>query len=55
MEKFGKKQAETLLAEHAQLKGSEDIGNWNLRAQTLLVFVAMNRICNCEWRLGEEI
>ena len=43
---FEKKQAMKLLEEHAQLKRSDELENWNIKAQTFLVFAAMKRICS---------
>lgn len=43
-----KRQAERLLAEHAQLKGPADLESWNIKARTFLVFAAMKRICAIE-------
>ncbi|HEG43272.1 MAG TPA: hypothetical protein ENH94_04400 [Phycisphaerales bacterium] len=46
MKKFGEKQAKVLLEAHARIKGPDELENWNIRAQTLLVFIAMNKICS---------
>ena len=46
MKAFFEKQAESLLAEHAKLKGPAQLEAWNIKAQTLLVFKVMNEICS---------
>ena len=53
MTEIEKQQAEALLAEHAQLKGQHELEDWNIKAQTFLVFAAAKRICSAESK--EEI
>lgn len=36
-----KQKIKELLNKHSQLKGSNELPDWNIKAQTLLIFIAM--------------
>jgi hypothetical protein len=46
VKQFRRRQAKLLLEEHAQIKGPAELENWNISAQTLIVFMEMNRVCS---------